>query len=258
MIYIVMESGANFYSKFLVYLPRIPVALVVCGIGWFLGNLWNRFYSRVSKKSTIDPLARKYIGRLVYITIFSLALIIALSVLGLNISPFLASIGAGGLIIGFGVRETVSDFASGLLIFMYRPFKIGDFIKIGVVEGEIKAISPVNIEIEGKDGKKIIMPNRSAWGQVVYNSTKEGKNIITLQITVAISSNNLDQILARLFSNMKLTYKCVIASVSTSEIIYTIYLEIPKEESRNLDPLIRNVWQTLNQQNITAAITVQR
>ncbi len=247
----------NLYEKFLVYLPRIPIALAICAIGWFLGKIWNRFYVRVSKNSRLDPIARNYIGRFVYIAIFFLAFMVALSVLGLNISPFLASIGAGGLIIGFGVRETVSDFASGVLIFMYRPFRIGDFIKIGAVEGEVMVISPVNIELKGKDGKKILVPNRSAWGQVVYNSTRNGKNITTLQITVPPESSETERILAGAFQNMRLKYRCTMTGILAAGIVYTVYVEIPKENSCDIEDVIKNIWSLLKENNITATIAIQ-
>ncbi len=245
------------YQKFLTYLPRIPIALIICAAGWFLGKTWNRFYIRISKKSSINSVAKKYIGRTVYIAIFCLALIIALSILGLDISPLLASIGAGGLIIGFGVRETVSDFASGLLILMYRPFKVGDFVKIGVVEGEISVISPVNIEIKGKDGKRILVPNRSAWGQVVYNSTKDGKNITTLQITVSSESDEFEKVLDNIFKSIELKYRCIISGVSTAGIIYSVYIEIPKDGSCTIENIIKNIWLLLKEKNITATIAIQ-
>ncbi|MGC9065936.1 MAG: mechanosensitive ion channel family protein [Candidatus Ratteibacteria bacterium] len=257
IIYSMEKIGTEYFNKFLLYLPKIPLALVIVLAGWFLGKTWNRFYLKISKNSRIDALARKYIARLVYMAIFAFSIIIALSTLGLNISPFLAGIGAGGLIIGFGVRETVADFAAGIMIFIYRPFKIGDLVKICGVEGEVVAISPVNIELKAKDSRKVLVPNRSAWGQIIYNSTKDGKNICALQITVSQETTNLDEILNPVFQQFNIKYRCCLMGILPSGLNYTIYVEIPKDMSVELDQIIKNLWVRLQEKNINATITLQ-
>ena len=251
------KISLEYLDKIILYLPRIPLALVIIAAGWLTGKGWNKFYMKISKNSRIDPLARKYIGRFVYIAVFALSIIIALSVLGLNISPFIAGIGAGGLIIGFGVRETVADFSSGMMIFMYRPFKIGDYVKIGGVEGEIVAISPVNIELKGKDNKKILVPNRSAWGQIIYNFTREGKNIVTLQLAISEQVHDINEILKSFLENKGIDFKCFLTGVSVSGVNYTIYLEVPKEKIFATEEIIKNIWSALKDRNINATITFQ-
>lgn len=245
---------ANYLEKLISYLPRVPVALLIIFIGWLLGRTWNRFYLRISRNSRIDPLARKYIGRLVFIAVLFLSVIISLSTLGLNISPFLAGIGAGGLIIGFGVRETVADFAAGIMIFMYRPFNIGDFVKIGGVEGIVINISPVNIELRSKDRKKILVPNRSAWGQIIYNSTKNGKNIFALQVVVNPDASDFDEIVGSVFKSHNLSYRCSLTSVSQTGLTYLIYSEIPADTFADTEKIIKDLWISLKEKNINATI----
>jgi len=189
--------------------------------------------------------------------IFAFSIIIALSTLGLNISPFLAGIGAGGLIIGFGVRETVADFAAGIMIFIYRPFKIGDLVKIGGVEGEVITISPVNIELRAKDSRKILVPNRSAWGQIIYNATKDGKNIIALQMTVNADTSNVEEIVRPVFQQFNVKHRCCLTGVIASGLNYTIYMELPKEMCVEVDQIVRNLWLQMKEKNINATITLQ-
>ncbi len=257
LIILFMEKiGTEYLHKFLQYLPRIPIALAIAISGWLIGRLWNNFYLRISKNSKIDPLARKYIGRLVYIVVFALALIISLSTLGLNITPFLAGIGAGGLIVGFGVRETVADFAAGLMIFMYRPFKIGDSVKIGGVEGEIVNISPVNIELRAKDNRKILVPNRSAWGQVIYNSTRDGRNMISLQLIVDSSVTGIEETIIDVFKSHEAKCVCFLTGVSQTSLTYTIYSEAPKEKTFESENIVKDLWQHLKNKNINATINL--
>ncbi|MCM8765143.1 MAG: mechanosensitive ion channel [Candidatus Omnitrophica bacterium] len=248
--------ATDYLNKLLLYLPRIPVALFIILAGWLLGKAWNRFYQKISRNSKIDPLARKYIGRLIFLAMLVFSIIIALSTLGLNISPFIAGIGAGGLIIGFGVRETVADFASGLMIFMYRPFKIGDFVKIGGVEGEIVNISPVNIELRAKDNRKILVPNRSAWGQVIYNSTKDGKNTYALQLVVNYDPGDIKDIVKSVFQKHNVSYKCCLTAVSQAGLTYVVYTEIPKEKINEIEEITKELWLEMKNKNINATITL--
>lgn len=252
-----MEKIATDYlNKLLLYLPRIPLALLIILAGWFLGKAWNRFYQRISRNSKIDPLARKYIGRLIFMAMLVFSIIIALSTLGLNISPFIAGIGAGGLIIGFGVRETVADFASGLMIFMYRPFKIGDFVKIGGVEGEIVNISPVNIELRAKDNKKVLVPNRSAWGQVIYNSTRDGKNTVVLQLVVNHEAVDIKDIVKSVFQKHSVFCRCCLTGISQTGLTYTVYTEIPKEKIDEIEEITKDLWLEMKNKNINTTFTL--
>jgi len=247
----------DYLNKFILYLPRVPAALFILFAGWFAGRLWNNFYARVSRNSKIDPLARKYIGRLVFVALLFLSAIIALATLGVNISPFLAGIGAGGLIIGFGVRETVADFASGIMIFMYRPFKIGDFVRIGMIEGEIMNITPVNIELKSRDGKKILVPNRSAWGQIIHNSTRDGKNVFTLQVVVNPEAHGTEEIIKSVFQKFNLVCRFYLTSAGVNGLTYIVYTDLPKQAIAEAENIVKLLWSSLKEKNINATITLQ-
>ena len=88
-----------------------------------------------------------------------LGILIALSQLGISLGPLLAGIGIAGFIIGFALQDSLSNFASGMLILLYRPFDVGDVVDSGGVRGRVSAMSLVNTTFLTLDNQKLIVPN---------------------------------------------------------------------------------------------------
>jgi len=105
--------------------------------------------------------------------IMLLGILIALSQLGIQIAPLLAGVGVAGFIVGFALQETLSNFASGLMILVYRPFDVGDVVEAGGVSGKVSSMSLVSTTINTFDNQKLIVPNNKIWGDVIRNKTAE-------------------------------------------------------------------------------------
>lgn len=105
--------------------------------------------------------------------IMLLGLLIALSQLGIQIAPLLAGVGVAGFIVGFALQETLSNFASGLMILIYHPFDVGDVVEAGGVSGKVSSMSLVSTTINTFDNQKLIVPNNKIWGDVIRNKTAE-------------------------------------------------------------------------------------
>lgn len=100
-----------------------------------------------------------------------IGLLIAISALGINITPLAAAIGAAGLVIGLALQGTLSNFASGILILMYRPFDVGDVVNAGGVFGKVEAMTLVSTRILTFDNQVNWVPNDSIWNNVITNAT---------------------------------------------------------------------------------------
>jgi small conductance mechanosensitive channel len=98
-----------------------------------------------------------------------LGILIALAQLG----PLLAGLGIAGFIIGFALQDSLANFASGMLILLYRPFDVGDFVDAGGVRGKVKAMSLVNTTFHTLDNQRLIVPNNLIWGSVITNVTAQ-------------------------------------------------------------------------------------
>jgi len=105
--------------------------------------------------------------------VFFIGLLIALSQVGLNLAPILTGFGVAGVIIGFALQDTLSNFASGMMLLIYRPFDVGDFVEAGSVSGKVSHMSLVNTTIKTFDNQIIIVPNSKIWGDIIKNVTHE-------------------------------------------------------------------------------------
>ncbi len=108
-------------------------------------------------------------GKFVWI----IGIMVGLSQIGLNLAPVLTGFGIAGVIIGFALQDTLSNFASGMMLLIYRPFDVGDFVYAGGVDGKVSHMSLVNTTIRTFDNQIIIVPNSKIWGDVIKNVTHE-------------------------------------------------------------------------------------
>ena len=118
-----------------------------------------------------SSLLQDFVVNLTRRTLLIIGLVIALGALGLNITPLIAAIGAAGLVIGLALQGTLSNFASGILILIYRPFDVGDAINAGGVAGKVEAMSLVSTRILTFDNQVQYVPNNSIWNNVITNIT---------------------------------------------------------------------------------------
>jgi small conductance mechanosensitive channel len=102
-----------------------------------------------------------------------LGLLVALSQLGLEIGPLLAGLGVAGFIIGFALQDTLSNFASGMMILIYRPYDVGDLIEAAGVFGKVSDMNLVSTTILTIDNQTLVVPNSKIWGDVIKNVTAQ-------------------------------------------------------------------------------------
>jgi len=97
--------------------------------------------------------------------------LIALSQIGISLGPLLAGLGIAGFIVGFAMQDSLSNFASGMLILLYRPFDVGDVVEAGGVQGKVRSMSLVNTTIMTFDNQALVVPNNLIWQTVIKNVT---------------------------------------------------------------------------------------
>ena len=96
---------------------------------------------------------------------------VGLSALEINIGPVLAIIGAAGFVIAFALQNSLSNFASGILMLIYRPFDVSDFISVAGVLGKVESMNLLSTQLRTPDNQLLIVPNNSVWGDVITNIT---------------------------------------------------------------------------------------
>jgi small conductance mechanosensitive channel len=159
------EGGIKWATNIALFIVVMIVFRILAGV---LGGITRRATGKL--KRTSELLKDFFVNTVRKITFF-IGLVIAISFLGVNIGPFLAAIGALGFIIGFALQGTLSNFASGIMILLYRPYDIGDFVDVAGVVGKVDAMSLVSTTIKTPDNQLVIVPNNSIWGGVITNVT---------------------------------------------------------------------------------------
>lgn len=156
-----MKLGLNIV-KFL------GLLLVFYMLSRILGRAVRTAISRLPKASSL--LKTFLVGTTQRVTLL-IGLVIAVSALGVNVTPLVAAIGAAGLVIGLALQGTLSNFASGILILFYRPYDVGDFINGGGVSGKVESMNLVSTSILTPDNQVLIVPNNQVWNGVITNVT---------------------------------------------------------------------------------------
>ncbi len=129
----------------------------------------RRGIRRLDLSSLIKNLVVTGAGKLVWV----LALFVVLGIAGVDLGPMLAGLGIVGFVVGFALQETLANFASGVMIMVYRPFDVGDLVTTAGVTGKVKDLTLVSTVVQTFDNKRIIIPNGKVWGDVINNATAE-------------------------------------------------------------------------------------
>ena len=138
-----------------------------------------------SARIHISHLLRRMIVATARNLIIVLGILIAISQLGISLGPLLAGLGIVGFIIGFALQDTLSNFASGLMILMYRPFDVGDTVEAGGIRGKVSHMSLVNTTFLTFDNQKLVVPNNLIWQSVITNVTAQFTRRVDLKFGVS-------------------------------------------------------------------------
>jgi len=160
---------------------------------WILSRIVGAIIKRaVSTVKGTSELLRKFLSSFARKIVLLIGAVVAVSALGVDIGPLVAAIGAAGLVIGFALQGTLSNFASGIMILLYKPYDVGHFIEAGGVTGTVENMTLVSTTLVTPDNQTIVVPNNSVWGGVIKNVT--GRTTRRVDLTFGISySDDIDK-----------------------------------------------------------------
>jgi len=159
--------------------PGVIFKLFIFVLILFVANLAGKLAQKLVKKTVSNSklqfslLLQEFFISLSGKAVFTLGVLIALSQLGIELGPLLAGFGVAGVIIGFALQDTLSNFASGMMILIYRPYDVGDLINAAGVTGKVSHMSLVSTTIKTLDNQRLIIPNNKIWGDTINNITVE-------------------------------------------------------------------------------------
>jgi len=152
-----------------VYGLKIVGAIAILIIGRIVVGILTGVVRRMMDRSKSDETLTKFVVSLTKIALMTFVFIAALGTLGVQTASFVAIIGAAGLAIGFALQGSLSNFASGVMLIVFRPFKAGDYVEAGGTSGSVEAIQIFNTILKTPDNKKVILPNSMVTGGSITN-----------------------------------------------------------------------------------------
>ena len=169
---------------------NISMFFVILLVSWILAKLLGKAAKKaVVKLQTASELLKDFIVNITRKTVFLIGFVVALSMLEINIGPLLATIGAAGFIVGFALQGTLSNFAAGILILVYRPYDVGDLVDIGGTFGKVEAMTIVSTTLRKLDNQKVIVPNNMIWGDIITNVTGTSKRRVDMVFGIGYSDD---------------------------------------------------------------------
>lgn len=148
---------------------KVVFALAIFIIGKWVAKIVRGLVKKGMTKSNVDPVLIGFVSNIVYYLLMIIIIIAAIQKLGIQTTSFVAILGAAGLAVGLALQGSLSNFASGVLIIMFRPFKIGDFVEAGGIVGVIDEIGILVTHLHTPDNKGIIVPNSQIMGGHIVN-----------------------------------------------------------------------------------------
>jgi small conductance mechanosensitive channel len=172
-----------------VYGVRLITAAIVFFIGWWIAKAIAAGAARIMRRAHIDPTLIGFIRTLLYFGLLVFVIIAALDRVGVQTTSLVAILGAAGLAVGLALKDTLANFGAGVLIIIFKPFGMGDFVEAGGVMGTVKRVSVFNTILGSPDNRKIILPNSMVLGAPITNFSDIDMRRVDLVFGISYDDN---------------------------------------------------------------------
>ena len=177
-------------DKWMGFLLNIVMALLILFVGGIVVKCIVAVVRKALRKSKrVNALLESFICSAVSKTGWIFLIVIALGRIGVDVGPLVAGLGVTGFILGFAFKDTLSNFASGIMIALNQPFKVGDYVIVAGSEGAVLELNMMATVIATGDNKKIVIPNSNVWGGPVTNFSARDTRRVDMSIGIAYGAD---------------------------------------------------------------------
>jgi small conductance mechanosensitive channel len=148
---------------------RITMALAIFIVGRWIIKIVVRFAERMMNKARLDSMLTRFLGNILYMALLLVVIIAALDQLGIQTTSLLAVFGAAGLAIGLALKDSLANFSSGVMLIIFRPFQVGDFIEAAGISGVVEEVRIFSTILRTGDNREIIVPNSHIYSGPITN-----------------------------------------------------------------------------------------
>lgn len=186
-----------------VYALKIAAALAILFIGRIVAGILKNVFEKVLHKSKMDQTIISFLGNMFFGLLITLIVLVALGQLGIETTSFVAIVGAAGLAVGFALKDSLSNFASGVLLLINKPFGISDYVEAGGTSGSVVEINLFATKLKTPDNKIVFVPNTNIVTSNITNYSSENTRRVDMEFGIGYSDDidKAKSIILRLLSN---------------------------------------------------------
>lgn len=169
-----VEFGINIVTAIVIfYVGRVAIGLAMHGLQSFL------------RKKNVDETLESFVCNLVRMALLMFVIIASISALGIQTTSFIAVLGAAGLAVGLALQGSLSNFASGVLIILFRPYKVGDWVEAAGISGTVEEVQILTTVLKTGDNRRVIVPNTQIMNSIITNYSANDLRRIDMIISVS-------------------------------------------------------------------------
>ncbi len=168
---------------------KIIAAIIILIVGRIASGIGRKIVTKVLVKAKTDEAVVSFVGSLVHILILTFAVLAALAKFGIQTASFVAVLGAAGFAVGFALQGSLANFAAGVLILVFRPFRTGDLIDAAGVFGSVQDIHLFTTTLATVDNVQIIVPNGKLYGDIIKNYSANDTRRVDMIVGIGYSSS---------------------------------------------------------------------
>ena len=172
---------------------NLIVALIIFYVGRLVISFVVRGLHKMLQKNGVDKTLETFVCNLVRTALLIVVIIAAISALGIETTSFIAIFGAAGLAVGLALQGSLSNFASGVLIVLFRPYKVGDFIEAAGINGSVEQVQILTTVLKTGDNKQVIVPNSQIMDSVITNYSANDTRRVDMVVGVSYD-DDLDKV----------------------------------------------------------------
>jgi small conductance mechanosensitive channel len=188
--YITITSYASTFLKVLIdYSPKVISAFIILFVGLYAIRIINRIIRKIMVKRELDPTLTKFLADILLWVLRVLLFVSFISKLGIETSSFVAILGAMGLAVGLSLQGSLSNFAGGMLIILFKPFKVGDIIEAQGVIATVKEIQIFVTKLITSNNQTVFVPNGALSNGTITNYSMEGYRRVDLTIAISYDTD---------------------------------------------------------------------
>ena len=208
------------YAYLAQYWLRVVGAIIIFVVGRWLAKVISKLVGKAMTKAKVDETLTSFAQHLCHIALLIFVVIAAIANLGVETGSFAVVVGAAGLAIGFALQGSLANFAAGVMLILFKPFKVGDFVELAGIAGTVKEIQIFNTILNSPDNVRVIIPNGQVTSSNIMNYTVNGTRRIDLVMGVSYDDDlkKAQQIIERVLAEDSRILKDPPPMVAVSEL----------------------------------------